>query len=226
MPKRNRNASRKQTSSFHIPWNALLAAGAVVVVIIIIAVVALRPGPSNNIVSFPAREMGPSSAQVVVEEFADYQCPYCGMFHSVAETRLRETYVQTGKVRFIFENYPIVGNESQLAANAALCAGDQDAFWEYHDFLYANQGAENSGAFSSPRLETFAAQLHLDSVKFDQCLGNTAHADVISGDVQQGHRYGIQGTPTFFVNGHLVSITVQDTTFQGLFDAIDKALRP
>ncbi len=226
MPRRNRNAYRKQTSSFHIPWNVLLAAGAVVLVIIIVAAVALHPAANNSIVSFPAREMGPSTAQVVVEEFADYQCPHCGMFHSVAETRLRETYVQTGKVRFIFENFPIVGNELQLAANAALCAGDQDAFWEYHDLLYVNQGAENSGAFSSPRLETFAAQLHLDSVKFDQCLGNTTHADVIAGDVQQGRRYGIQGTPTFFVNGRLVSISVQDTTFQALFDAIDKALRP
>lgn len=224
MPRRNRNASRKQNTSFRLPWNVILAAAAVVVVIVIIVVIALRPS-SGGAIAFPAREMGPSTASVVVEEFADYQCPYCGMFHAVAETRLRETYVQSGKVRFIFENDPIVGNELQLAANAALCAGDQDSFWEYHDLLYANQGAENSGAFSSPRLEAFAAQLHLDSVTFDQCLGNLTHADIISADVQRARNYRIQGTPTFFVNGRMVSISVQDTTFQALFDAIDNALR-
>ena len=203
----------------------IFIASAIVVVVIVIIALAANPQTPVSAMAFPAREMGDSNAKVVVEEFADFQCPYCGMFNSVAESRLRVNYVQTGKVRFIFRNYIVVGAESNLAANAALCAGDQDTFWEYHDLLYKNQGAENSGAFSSPRLESFAAQLHLDGVKFDQCLGNQARADVINGDIQLGRRYGIDSTPSFFLNGRQVNINPQDTQFQELFDAIDKTLQ-
>ncbi|MGD0174143.1 MAG: thioredoxin domain-containing protein [Anaerolineales bacterium] len=224
MPRRNRSYSRHRAASNHTLRNIFIIAAIAVVVIVIFALAA-NPQPPVSAAGFPAREMGNSNAKVVVEEFADFQCPYCAMFNSVAESRLRSNYVQTGKVRFIFRNYIVVGAESNLAANAALCAGDQDAFWEYHDLLYKNQGAENSGAFSSPRLESFAAQLNLDGVKFDQCLGNQAHADIINGDIQLGHRYGIDSTPSFFINGRQVNINPQDTQFQELFDAIDKTLQ-
>lgn len=224
MPRRNRGYSRQRAASNHLLRNIFIAAAIVVIVIVIVALAA-NPQPSVSGVAFPAREMGDSNAKVVVEEFADFQCPYCKMFNSVAESHLRLYYVTTGKVRFIFRNYIVVGAESNLAANAALCAGDQGAFWEYHDLLFKNQGAENSGAFSSPRLESFAAQLHLDGVKFDQCLGNQMHADVINGDIHLGDRYGINSTPSFFVNGRQVNINPKDTQFQELFDAIDKILQ-
>jgi len=224
MPRRNKNLSHRRTASTHLRRNILIAAAIVVIAIVGIAIAA-RPSAAPSDVAFPAREMGLQTAKVVVEELADFQCPFCGRFNSVAEPRLREQYVQTGKIRFIFRNYLVVGAESNLAANAALCAGDQDAFWAYHDLLYTNQGAENSGAFASPRLESFAAQLNLDGVKFDQCLSNQTHADVINGDIQVGHHYGINGTPSFFVNGRQAIITLQDTQFQALFDAIDKALQ-
>ena len=117
--------------------NFFIAAAIVVVVIVIIALAA-NPQSPVSAVAFPAREMGDSGAKMVVEEFADFQCPYCAMINSVAESRLRVNYVQTGKIRFIFRNYIVGRAESNLAANAALCAGDQDAFWEYHDLLYKN----------------------------------------------------------------------------------------
>jgi protein-disulfide isomerase len=225
MPKRKRDFSRRRTESNHLRRNILIVVAIVGIAIIGIAIAVNSSATPNSVAAFPAREMGPQTAKVVVEEFADFQCPYCGQFHSVAEPRLREQYIQTGMIRYIFRNYLVVGAESNLAANAALCAGDQDAFWSYHDLLYTNQGAENSGAFATPRLESFAAQLNLDGVKFDQCLSNQAHLDIINGDTQAGHRYGINGTPSFIVNGRQVSFTEQDTQFQALFDAIDKALQ-
>jgi protein-disulfide isomerase len=230
MPRRNRSYSRQQAASKHLLRNIFIVAAVVVVAIVGIAVVA-RPSVAPNEVAFPARELGAQTAMVVVEEFADFQCPGCGYFGTHIEARLREEYVATGKVRFIFRNFPIVdghtanGSESHLAALAALCAGDQDMFWEYHDFLYKNQSGENEGAFSSPRLEAFAAQLHLDSVKFDQCLGNQTHLDVLNGDIRLANFYKLNGTPSFFVNGRQVNINPQDTQFQELFDAIDKALQ-
>jgi len=103
------------------------------------------------------RSMGDPDAPVVVEDFADFQCPCCGQFFSNSEARLREEYVETGKVRFIFRNYPIVdsyvsnGTESTLAALAALCAGEQGDFWEYHDLLFENQSGENERPRGKPR---------------------------------------------------------------------------
>jgi protein-disulfide isomerase len=181
-------------------------------------------------VVFSAREMGSADAKVVVEEFADYQCPVCGVFHSTAEPRLRSQYIKTGKVRFLFRNFPVVdshvanGTESHLAALAALCAGDQNVFWGYHDLLFENQSGENQGDFSTPRLDSFAAQLHLDGVTFDQCLGNQTHADILTGDIQMGKSHQVNGTPSFFVNGTPVNGAFS-ADFPWLFDAIDKALR-
>jgi len=228
MPRRNRNYSRQRSPSSTMQRNILIVAAIVVVVIVVIAVAASTSAPTGD-VAFPARQMGDTTAKVVVQEFADYQCPYCAIFNSSAEVTLREQYVKTGKVLFIFRSFPIVdsfvanGNESHLAALGALCAGDQDMFWEYHDLLYKNQATENSGAFSTPRLEAFAAQLHLDSVKFDQCLSNQTHLDVLNGDISLANYYRLNGTPSFILNGRQVSVASQD--FHELFTAIDNALQ-
>jgi protein-disulfide isomerase len=226
MPRRNRNFSRQRSSSSNLQRNILIIAAVIVVVIVIVAVAASTSAPQGD-VAFTARETGSATAKVVVEEFSDFQCPVCGSFASIAEVRLREQYVKIGQVRFIYRNLPVVdsfvsnGTESHLAALGALCAGDQDMFWEYHDLLFKNQAGENQGAFSIPRLEALAAQLHLDSVKFDQCLSNQTHADVLDGDIRLANYYKIYGTPTFLVNGHQVKVS---NDFHELFDAIDRAL--
>jgi len=225
MPRRNRNFSHQRSSSGNFQRNILIVAAVVVVVIVIVAVAASTSTPPGG-VDFPARSMGSATAKVVVEEFADFQCPFCALFTSSAEVTLREQYIKTGKVLFVFRNFPIVdsfvagGNESHLAALGALCAGDQDMFWEYHDLLFKSQSGENQGNFSTPRLESLAAELHLDSVKFDQCLSNQTHVDVLNGDIRLANYYKLNGTPTYFVNGRQVTVSED---FHELFDAIDKA---
>jgi protein-disulfide isomerase len=227
MPRRNKNFSRQRSSANNLQRNILIVAAIIVVIIVVVAVAASTSAPTGD-VAFSARETGTATAKVVVQEFADFQCPYCAVFNSSAEVTLREQYIKTGKVLFIFRSFPIVdssvanGNESHLAALGAYCAGDQDMFWEYHDLLYKNQAAENSGAFATPRLEAFAVQLHLDSIKFDQCLGNQTHLDVLNGDIQLANYYKLNATPSFIVNGREVTIS-QD--FHELFDAIDSALQ-
>jgi protein-disulfide isomerase len=228
MPRRNKNYSRQKSPSSTLQRNILIVAAIVVVVIVVIAVAASTATPTGD-VSFPAREMGDATtAKIVVQEFADYQCPYCAIFNSAAEVTLREQYIKTGKILFVFRSFPIVdsfvanGNESHLAALAAYCAGDQNMFWEYHDLLYKNQGKENTGVFSAPRLDAFAAQLQLDSVKFDQCLSNQTHLDVLNGDISLANYYKLNGTPSFIVNGRVITVS-QD--FHELFNAIDAALQ-
>jgi protein-disulfide isomerase len=226
MPKKNRSFSRQRTSSRNLQRNLLIGVAVIVGVVVIVAVLAGRSAPIDK--TFTPRETGNPAAKVIVEEYSDYQCPYCGLFARTAEVRLRENYIKPGKIFFIFRNFPIVdsytasGTESHLAALAALCAGDQEMFWEYHDFLFQNQLGENQGNFNSARLQSFAAELQLDVMQFNQCLSNQDHKDVIDADVQRGNALNIGGTPTFFVNGVMASGTAED--FQWLFDAIDRAL--
>ncbi len=226
MPKKHKSFSKQRSSSKNLQRNILIGIGAIVGIVAIVAIIASQSAPID--VDFPAREAGNPVARVVVEEYSDFQCPFCSLFATTAEIRLREEYIKPGRIRFIFRNYPVVdsfvsgGNESHLAALAALCAGDQDMFWEYHDYLFQNQAGENQGNFNSARLQAFAAQLHLDSLQFNQCLSNQTHLDVLNADVQRGNAIRLNGTPTFFVNGVVVNGTASD--FEWLFDAIDREL--
>ncbi len=227
MPKKHKNFARQRTSSRNLQRNILIGIAVMIGVIAVIAIIASQSGTPMD-VSFPAREAGNPSAKVVVEDYSDFQCPYCGLFATGPEITLREEYVKPGRILFIFRSYPVVdsfianGYESHLAALAAYCAGDQDMFWEYHDLLFQNQNGENQGNFNSARLEAFAVQLHLDSLKFNQCLSDQTHLDVLNADIKRANALGVNGTPSFFVNG--VAVNANPPDFQGLFDAIERAL--
>jgi len=184
---------------------------------------------STTDVSFPAREMGPADAKVIVEIFSDFQCPWCGVFARGPEFTLRSDYVDKNLIRVIYRNYPIVdsyvanGTESKLSANSALCAGDQGMFWEYHDALYLNQSSlENVGNFSGPRLYALAVQMKLDGISFQQCMTDQTHKNVIDGDTALAVAQNINSTPSFLVNSKKVEIKTSD--FQQLFDEIDVQL--
>jgi protein-disulfide isomerase len=227
MPKRRRNFSRQRASSKNLQRNILIGVAVVIGIIAVVAIIASQSGTRFD-VSFPARESGNPNAKVIVEEYSDYQCPYCGLFATTAEIQLREEYIKPGKILFIFRNFPIAdgyvanGYESHLAALATLCAGDQNMFWEYHDYLYQHQDGENQGYLNISRLEAFAVELHLDSLKFNQCLSDQTHQDVLTADINRARALGVDGTPTFFVNGSMVNASPPN--YQELFDAIDRAL--
>ncbi|MCF6278313.1 MAG: DsbA family protein, partial [Anaerolineales bacterium] len=115
--------------------------------------------------------------------------------------QIEETYVKNGNVRFAYIHFAFLGPESFLAAEASECAADQDAFWEYHDFLYANQDGENRGAFSQDNLKQFAEQLGLDSESFGQCLDSGKYTELVQQETQMAQQIGVQSTPTFLING-------------------------
>jgi protein-disulfide isomerase len=114
-------------------------------------------------------------------------------------------------------------NESVQAAEAALCAADQNQFWPYSEALYAAQGAENSGVFSDDMLKQTAADLNLDTETFNACLDSGEKQDEVLKLRQEGIDSGVQGTPTFLINDQLVSYTLQgyDTLKKQLQDALD-----
>jgi protein-disulfide isomerase len=160
---------------------------------------------------------GPQRAAVTVVEFTDYQCPFCAR-------HFRETYDQIlaanpGRVRYVIRNFPVttLHPDAQKAAEAAECALDQGKFWEYHKALF-----ERSPKLPLDSLKGIAARLGLNRSKFEGCLDSGKKAPVILHDVQDGQRYGVRGTPTFFINGRIVVGAQPITVFQA---AIDRAFQ-
>jgi protein-disulfide isomerase len=153
--------------------------------------------------------MGDPNAPVLVQVFEDFQCPSCRIYSEDVEPAVVETYVQTGIVRYEFHQYPFLDDrsatkESDQAANASLCAAEQDRFWEYHDMLFANWNGENQGAYADKRLVAFAEAIDLDMNAFNACFESNAYKDQITQDLNDGVRLGVTGTPSVFVNGQIV----------------------
>jgi len=208
----------------------LLVAGAAVIVVALVIFFGSglfrsstpAPTPASVTVRVDSGDstMGSADAPVTVMEFSDYQCPYCAKFARGEGKQLEETYVKEGKVRFIYKDFIIIGQESTWAAEAARCAGDQGRFWDYHDKLFDSQQGENKGFFSKPNLKKFAAELGLDTAQFNQCLDSDKYQNAVQRDTAEGKRLGVRGTPTIFVNGQMIT----GATFEQLRAAIEAQL--
>lgn len=171
-------------------------------------------------VTLDGRALGSPDAPVVVELWEDFQCPACSRFAALVEPSIVERFVPTGDVRVVFRDFAFLGAESIDAAVAARCAGEQDAFWPYHDWLYANQNGENAGWFSRGRLAAIADRLRLDRTAFDACVdGGDARAAVAS-ETAAGRALGIGSTPTVMVDG----APFTGSTYEDLLTTIQAAL--
>ncbi len=156
---------------------------------------------------------GSADAKVVLAAFEDFQCPYCLKFTNEIEPTLIKEYVDTGKVRYEYHNFVILGPESTRAAIGAYCAGGQDKFWAYHDRLFQIELAAgqlqgeklNAGRFTDTALASVATDLGLDRAKFDACYSSAQAAQAVQDDGRLAASLKLQGTPTFTLNGKVVS---------------------
>ena len=117
------------------------------------------------------------------------------------EPELVERYVENGTVRYEWRDFAYLGQESVNAALAARAAQEQGRFWEYHDVLYENQGSVNSGAFSDEALVGFAKEVGLDTEQFEVALTSGRYESIVQSDLREAQNAGIQGTPSFTING-------------------------
>lgn len=172
--------------------------------------------------------LGDPNAPVKIEEFSDFQCPYCQRFHQDTEHQLIDAYVATGKVYFTYRSFgEFIGPESKASAEAAYCAGDQGKFWEMHDIIFANHTGENVGDFTNRRLLAMAEKIGLDSAAFQSCFNGNTHADRVNKDFNDGTAAGVQATPSFVmtytVNGQtkteMISGAQPFSEFQSKIDA-------
>ncbi len=140
---------------------------------------------------------GKDDAPITLVEFADFQCGYCKRAHPVVEQILSE---YGDKVRYVYMDYPLNFHERAMpATKAALCAGEQGKYWEYHENLW-----NNPGSLDDNDLEARAKAVGLDTGKFDACYASDRFKDYIDRSLEEGSNLGVTGTPTFFINGRMM----------------------
>jgi protein-disulfide isomerase len=166
--------------------------------------------------------LGDAKAKVLIIEFGDYQCPSCRMFWREVEPRLKKEYVDTGKVKLVFRDFPIVQihPEAMLAAIAVDCAGDQKKYWQMHDKVFREQdrGEDSLVRFKNTDLKKWAKDIGLDTAAFNECLDSSRYRDEVAKDKADGDSVGIQGTPTFFINGRIVGGAQPYPVFKKIID--------
>ena len=173
--------------------------------------------------------LGNPSATVTLIEYGDYQCPFCTRFFRQTEPQIIQNYVNTGKVRMVFRDFAFLGPESTAAANAAQCAEDQNKLWAYHDALYtakvgdeAKGGGENDGFYTTAEFLKLAQQVGLNIPTFTSCVNNNTDANIVAQEKGAAAAAGINSTPSFLINGTMITGAQPYTVFQ---QALDSALK-
>ncbi len=169
--------------------------------------------PTRFRVSSQGPAIGPEDAAVTIVEFSDFQCPYCRRANDTLK-QLRERY--PSQLRVVYKQFPLdnIHPRARAAAEASLCAADQDRFWDYHDLLF-----ESASALADEDLQRFAERAELDLAAFQDCFEGGVHAQTVEADVAEGIEAGVSGTPAFFVNGIKLSGAKSVESFSEVIDA-------
>jgi len=151
---------------------------------------------------------GDQNAPITIIEFSDFQCPFCARFQTQTLPLILEQYVDTGKVKFVFRDFPIQSSHPNAmpAAAAAECANEQGKYWQFHDELFENQGVWNKMSIlnATKIFKEYATKLELNQDQFNSCLDTGKYIGEINSDLSDGRKYGITGTPGFFVGNEKI----------------------
>ncbi len=177
-----------------------------------------RPASGSVATSGPVRTsvadapfLGRADAPVTIVEFSDYQCPFCQRFFAATFPALKTEYIDAGKVRYVFRDFPLeMHPQARKAAEAAHCAGEQGKYWEMHDALFQNQGA-----LAPEQLAEHARTVGVDGATFDACLASGRHAPRVERGLADGAAAGVQGTPGFVVGKTTAGDVVEGTPIRG-----------
>jgi protein-disulfide isomerase len=177
-----------------------------------------RSAPGGVAASGPVRAsvaeaptLGRPDAPVTLVEFSDYQCPFCQRFFATTFPALKRDYIDTGKLRYVFRDFPLdMHAQARKAAEAAHCAGEHGKYWEMHDALFQHQAA-----MALPQLAQHARAVGLDSAEFDACLGSGRYAARVDRGLADGTAAGVQGTPGFVVGRTQSGDTIEGLPIRG-----------
>ncbi len=194
-------------------------------VLILVFVLALASGSAGAAQQFelsrkdieteghPSR--GPVNAPVTIVEFGDFECPFCGGLHPTLQA-VRRNYPD--QVRIVFRQFPLIFTHqyAQKAAEASLCAHEQDRFWEFHDSLF-----ENQEDIDVPALKRRAVEFGLDTARFDECLDSGEKWADAEADIEEGVNAAVFSTPTMFINGLIME---GSHPYQNIVEVIESEL--
>lgn len=161
---------------------------------------------------------GDKNAPVTIVEFSDYQCPFCGKFFSETLPIIEKEYINTGKVKLVYKDFPLnIHPEALKAAEAARCVREQkddEGYWKMHDKLF-----ENQKELSLENYKKWAKMFGINAVKFDKCLNDGIYSKPVQKDFEYGQQLGVSGTPAFFINGRLLSGAQPFDAFKQVIEA-------
>lgn len=181
--------------------------------------------PSGGRVSVSADDdptMGSKDAKVVMIEFSDFQCPFCGRFFAQTLPQVKADYIDTGKVLFVYRDFPLssIHPNAQKAAEAAECADEQNKWEDMHNTIFKNQDQwadlDNAGAVA--KFKEYAKSAGVNEQQFGSCLDSGKYQDEVLKDFNDGINAGVGGTPTFFINGVEVSGAQPFSVFKQIID--------
>lgn len=163
----------------------------------------------SNLIQNGSPILGNPSAPITILEFGDYQCTFCYKFHQGTLNTIKHDFIDTGKVKLVFKDFPLNGPDSVLAAQGAYCAQDQEKYWYYHDEIYKNWAGERTGWVTRDSLDKFAITVNLDLDKFNECLDSQKYLERVNQLYDFGKKIGVDATPSFFVfnNEKIIKIT-------------------
>jgi protein-disulfide isomerase len=159
-----------------------------------------------------AAALGEVDAPVVMINYSEFQCPFCGKFARDTKPELMK-YVEDGTMRIEWRDFPYLGPESITSAKAAWAAGEQGKFWEFHDAMFEDQQPPNSGNLTEDYLVDMAEEVGLDTARFEKDMSSKAAADKVKADFDEGQEIGVTGTPAFLINGQPIMGAQPTETF-------------
>lgn len=174
----------------------------------------------HNLINFEDDDpfMGSEDAPVTLIEWSDYECPFCKKFFKETLPLIKEKYIDTGKVKFVYRDFPLDFHKNAYpAAIAAECAREQggdEIYFKYHDLIFENQHSLNEDS-----LKQFAVNLELNTAKFNECFDSSRYKDEVTRDFLDGQSVGIGGTPGFLLNGNLISGAQPFSVFEEFIEA-------
>jgi protein-disulfide isomerase len=181
-----------------------------------------QPTPSGpvEVNTEGAYSIGAADAPVTIVEFTDFQCPFCSRHALETYPQIKAEYVDTGRVRYVFMDFPLssIHPQAQLTAEAARCAGDQGQYVAMHDLLFDRQQEWVGRDDAADLLAGYAGELGLDQAAFAACLSSGVHEAAVLADLEEGVRVGVDGTPAFFINGVFVSGAQPFEVFQEVIE--------
>lgn len=173
---------------------------------------ALNPNERYDVPVAENPSIGAADAPVTIVEFSDFRCGFCGRFARETLQPLLASYDES-QVQFVYRDFVIFGQQSYEAALAAECAHDQDKFWDFHNLIFDNQQDLTRDLYL-----TWAGDLEMDVDQFTTCFDEQTHRGEITADFEYGQSLGLTGTPTFFINGRVVSGAQPQEVFKSIID--------